>query len=476
MFSNLSSEECHIIKEEEEEESSEETSTTERIEHTGDKMQVHKLESNNINILKFCPLFNLLSKEFVSKLYMVQICGETLDGILLMTTDLMMYGLGNNRGGQLGIGHMSVTLQPVLIGILSGKKIKKLIYLNTPAVFALTEEGQVYSWGNNDCNILGLAINSFDKQTYSKFVLVPSLITSLRKERIVDIAACEYHAVGLAESGKVYMWGKLCYYEHQTENYSKFGTLDYNYQTENYSNFGTLDYINVEVPLVVWPDTSKQIKYICCGNEFTIAVTEEGVYGVGKNSEYQLGVNGASFLVDTSLRFKLIFPNDKIIKVACGSSHVMALDDEGHLYVWGSNEYGQLGKDKSTAKSLRKMLNEPEMGKIINIAALSHKNISVALNDKGRVYVWGFYLSQVLDAPMEINVSDMYKVFGCNLPYIICASPLKHSDNFEDTDKMSEIFQNIETMFDDYVRISFFVLYLYSLAVAKTIDMYCKTH
>lgn len=111
------------------------------------------------------------------------------------------------------------------------------------------------------------------------------------------------------------MWGKLCYYEHQTENYSKFGTLDYNYQTENYSNFGTLDYINVEVPLVVWPDTSKQIKHICCGNEFTIAVTEEGVYGVGKNSEYQLGVNGASFLVDTSLRFKLIFPNDKISRL-----------------------------------------------------------------------------------------------------------------------------------------------------------------
>lgn len=133
--------------------------------------QVQELEKNNINILKFCPLFHLLSEEFISKLYMIQICGnfdllvfsffffaifkdnviysfafitgKTLDGVLLMTTDLMMYGLGNNRDGQLGIGHMSTTLQPVLIGILNGKKIKKLIYLPTPVVFALTEEGQV---------------------------------------------------------------------------------------------------------------------------------------------------------------------------------------------------------------------------------------------------------------------------------------------------------------------------------------------
>lgn len=61
-----------------------------------------------------------------------------------MTTDLMIYGLGNNRDGQLGIGYIEKTTYPVKIDVLCGKKIKKLIYLSKPVVFALTEEGQVY--------------------------------------------------------------------------------------------------------------------------------------------------------------------------------------------------------------------------------------------------------------------------------------------------------------------------------------------
>ncbi|XP_020295029.1 RCC1 and BTB domain-containing protein 1-like isoform X2 [Pseudomyrmex gracilis] len=403
--------------------SSEGTSTIERVEYLGDKMQVQNLESKSVNILnKVCPVFNLLSKEFISKLYMIQICGKTSDGALLMTTDLMTYGLGNNQGGQLGIGHMSTT-QPVLIGILSGQKIKKLIYLNSPAVFVLTEKGQIYSWGSNQYN-LGLE----DQQAYGTTRL-PSLITSLKKERIIDIAASVYHAVALTESGKIYLWGVLVYYIYN------------NHQAIVSSSK------NVKVPQLVWNDMSEQIKYICCGYNFTIAVTNKGVYGVGDNSNYQLGINDNSLLIskDTSVRFKLIFCNEKleaihndVVKVVCGLHHVMALDNEGNLYVWGSNTRGQLGINKSTDKSICKMLDVPEMGKIVNIAALSHKDISVALNDKGRVYVWGFYF-HLVDYPMEINVSDMYTVFGCELPYIIRTSTLKYS-------KTSE---NIETMFDD---------------------------
>lgn len=35
-------------------------------------------------------------------------------------------------------------------------------------------------------------------------------------------------------------------------------------------------------------------------------------------------------------------------KVACGYAHTLALSDEGVLYVWGSNSYGQLGLGNKT--------------------------------------------------------------------------------------------------------------------------------
>lgn len=36
------------------------------------------------------------------------------------------------------------------------------------------------------------------------------------------------------------------------------------------------------------------------------------------------------------------------VKVACGYAHTLALSDEGKLYVWGGNSYGQLGIGNKT--------------------------------------------------------------------------------------------------------------------------------
>ena len=32
-----------------------------------------------------------------------------------------------------------------------------------------------------------------------------------------------------------------------------------------------------------------------------------------------------------------------LVKIACGYAHTLALTDEGVMYVWGGNGYGQLG-------------------------------------------------------------------------------------------------------------------------------------
>ena len=56
----------------------------------------------------------------------------------------------------------------------------------------------------------------------------------------------------------------------------------------------------------------------------------------------------------------------------CGYAHTMALSDEGHLYAWGANSYGQLGTgNKSNCCTPTRVCED--LGRIVDIAA-SHYN------------------------------------------------------------------------------------------------------
>lgn len=60
-----------------------------------------------------------------------------------------------------------------------------------------------------------------------------------------------------------------------------------------------------------------------------------------------------------------------IEKVVCGSIHTLALSDEGVLYVWGANNYGQLGL---TTVLLNTNIWKPTKVKIYFINILFKKN------------------------------------------------------------------------------------------------------
>ena len=40
---------------------------------------------------------------------------------------------------------------------------------------------------------------------------------------------------------------------------------------------------------------------------------------------------------------KNLLNKTSIVKVTCGSSHVLALNDNGQVYSWGDNQFGKLG-------------------------------------------------------------------------------------------------------------------------------------
>lgn len=91
-----------------------------------------------------------------------------------------------------------------------------------------------------------------------------------------------------------------------------------------------------------------------CGGEFSIAITEDGALYSWGNPQYgQTGTGSDYEFIASNNRMiyqpqapKLVtgkLEGKKIMKVSCGTNHILALDDQGQMYTWGFAAYGRLG-------------------------------------------------------------------------------------------------------------------------------------
>jgi len=75
----------------------------------------------------------------------------------------------------------------------------------------------------------------------------------------------------------------------------------------------------------------------------------------------------------------------KVIRIAVGHYHSLALDEDGIVWAWGQNWYGQLGDGTKTDRVLPK-----ELTGLVGVSALSGgHNHSLALGEDGTVRAWG---------------------------------------------------------------------------------------
>ncbi len=124
--------------------------------------------------------------------------------------------------------------------------------------------------------------------------------------------------MALAESGKVYVWGN--------NNFGQLGT-------------GSLNSVNNPSQIDALYDNN--VIDICCGDNFSGAVTRTGeVYTWGFGNEGQLGHGDKS---DQMLPRKKQF-DQKVKKISCGGAHAALLTEQGKLYMMGRGREGQLGR------------------------------------------------------------------------------------------------------------------------------------
>jgi alpha-tubulin suppressor-like RCC1 family protein len=114
---------------------------------------------------------------------------------------------------------------------------------------------------------------------------------------------------------------------------------------------------------------------------FYFISTEGDLYAWGQNM-----FGGSSQHTTTPTKVNIPGP---IASFGCGEGHAMALTTNSELYVWGSNIDGKLGVDtgKKERAKLPQLLDTSSLGTIVKVVGGS--NSSFALSEDGTVYSWG---------------------------------------------------------------------------------------
>lgn len=101
-----------------------------------------------------------------------------------------------------------------------------------------------------------------------------------------------------------------------------------------------------------------------------------------------------------------------IVKVVCGYAHTLALTDEGHLYAWGANSYGQLGTGNKSNSSNPVRVGE-SIGRITEIAATHYSHISAAISHlTSTCFMWGQCHGQSVINPVETPFHNLHEVLN----------------------------------------------------------------
>ncbi|ROI16209.1 X-linked retinitis pigmentosa GTPase regulator [Anabarilius grahami] len=126
---------------------------------------------------------------------------------------------------------------------------------------------------------------------------------------------------------------------------------------------------------------------ISCGDEHTALVTENGkLFMFGSNNWGQLGL-GTKTTVNKPTCVKAL-KSESVKLAACGRTHTLVYTSRGNLYASGGNNEGQLGLgDCDDRASFHLVDFFSKHGPIKMLAAGS--NTSAALTQDGRLYMWG---------------------------------------------------------------------------------------
>ncbi|KFV16530.1 X-linked retinitis pigmentosa GTPase regulator, partial [Pterocles gutturalis] len=295
-------------------------------------------------------------------------CGD--EHTAIVTENGKLYMFGSNNWGQLGLGSKKTVNKPTCVKALKPEKTK-LAVCGRNHTLVYTEKGNVYAAGGNSEGQLGLG----DTEERTTFHLI-SFFTNQHK--IKQLAAGSYTSAAVTEDGQLFVWGDnsegqiglaneasvnvpcqvdvgkpvssvSCGYYH-----SALITGDGELYTFGEPENGKLGLLpgqlkNNRVPQPVLGIMGK-VNKVACGGEHTVVLTDTDVYTFGLGQDGQLG--HGTFIFETPVPKSVKHLNrHKICNITCGESHTAAIaasffflhTENGLMFTFGNGRHGKLG-------------------------------------------------------------------------------------------------------------------------------------
>ena len=221
---------------------------------------------------------------------------------------------------------------------------------------ALCSSGQIYSWGIGLNGRLGHG-NIQDSSA-------PKMLVSTKKNcTAVQIACGAAHSAYLTQDGKLYSWGR-----------GLNGELGNGERHDQW------------MPNLVLRLRDLIVSYVACGTNTTFACTGGGLlfsWGSGKHGCLGLG-DREDRLEPSLVRLR---EEDRVIRVACGEHHCLALSEDGKLWGWGRGTGGCHGLEHTSEVLSPHKLPMPEDRTIVSMSC--GRWHSAYLTIRGDIFCFG---------------------------------------------------------------------------------------
>ena len=181
---------------------------------------------------------------------------------------------------------------------------------------AIKTDGTLWTWGYNGYGVLG------DNTAVNRSSPVQTIASGTNWK---SVAAGYFHTAAIKTDGTLWTWG-----------YNAYGELGDNTTTNRSS----------PVQTVSWGTNWKSV---AAGSNHTAAIKTDGTLWTWGYNGY--GALGDNTTVTKSSPVQTVSWGTNWKSVAAGQYHTVAIKTDGTLWLWGWNNYGQLGDNTTTNRS-----------------------------------------------------------------------------------------------------------------------------
>jgi alpha-tubulin suppressor-like RCC1 family protein len=220
---------------------------------------------------------------------------------------------------------------------------------------AIKTNGTLWLWGNNtDSSQLG------DNTTVSRSTPIQEFTSSTNWKQV---ACGGFHTAAIKTDGTLWLWGR-----------NASGQLGDN--TTAYRSTPRQEFTS-----------STNWKQVSCGSLHTAVIKTDGTLWVWGNNGY--GQIGDNTIATRSTPRQEFTSSTNWKQVSGGGSHMAAIKTDGTLWAWGGNTAGQIGDNTTTTRSTPRQ----EFTSSTNWKQVSSGGYhTAAIKNNGTLWVWGFNL------------------------------------------------------------------------------------